>query len=118
MSMNVYVYGDREIFFKLPNGEMGTDVQRCRVQVQQTSTDTTNVIINSGNALEAYRDFVKDKIGKHVIQEPVYAEGDIFGEYPAIGFKPHDPYEEHLKEFDETVDNLVKNGYTIYVEQI
>lgn len=118
MSMNVYIFGEREIFFKLPNGETGTDVQHSKVDVQQTPTNTTNDILNSADALEAYREFIKDKIGKYAYQEPIYAADDIFGECPAIGFKVCDPYVDHLKEFDETIDNLVKKGYTIRVEQI
>ena len=113
MSMNIYISGTREVKV-IKTGQIIN--QTLKFAAYQTPTEVTYKILESADPGQAYKDWVLE-LGDDVVV-PVYADHDIFHEEAPIGSKIENYYKDHVKEFDEWVDNSIKNGYTIDFEQI
>ena len=116
MSMNVFIVAERDVSFKKKNGVQATDVQSIKFDAWQTPTDVTYSIVNSANPAQGYIDFIKSR--ERVVQEPVFATDDIFGERDPIGFNEYNAAAEHIEEFQTWVASVEEQGYTVKFEVI
>jgi len=111
VSTNIHFKAEREILV-VKTGK--TDTQVEYVTVWQTPTNVTYDIVNSPDPIVAYIDWVKSV--SNDVQEPVYADDDIFHEEEPIGTETFNPGLLHIKDFEHAVQNLGNDGYTITAE--
>jgi hypothetical protein len=116
MSMNVFIVAEREIFFKLPNGSIGNDVQRIKFDAWQTRTEETNRILDSENPAEAYIAWVETRKDPKTV--PVFADEDIFGDGEPVGFETVCEATEHVKCLRDWMSAVEAKGYIVKFEMI
>lgn len=108
MSMNLHLSGKREVTV---NKTGAVSNQTIDFNLYQTPTTVTRAALASGDPKGAYVIYVKS-VSKDV-QEPVYAEDDIFCESDPIGFEIHNAGNDHLKELEEFLVMCDSEGYTV-----
>ena len=116
MSMNVYIYAEREVTAKLKNGDEVVSTQKEKWNALQTPTVDTYEIVNSRDPKQAYVDWCFSKSNPESI--PIYAEDDIFNERDPIGWEEYDFYVDHIAQFEEWFYNMDQQGYTVKFEVI
>jgi hypothetical protein len=116
MSMNVFIVAEREIFFKLPNGSTGSDVQRLKFDAWQTRTEETNRILDSENPAEAYIAWVETRKDPKTV--PVFADEDIFGEWEPVGFETVCEATEHINSFRDWMSTVEAAGFVVKFDMI
>jgi hypothetical protein len=113
MSMNILIFGEREIF--IPSIDK-KDTQRIRFDAYQTPTRVTYDIVNAGNPAEEYMNYIMGS--SYEIELPVYAEDDPFEEGDPVSYETYNPALEHIDCFKEWLEKCEKDGYTVYYEVI
>lgn len=112
MSMNVNFVAEREIqVVKTGKVEIQSEVWRG---VWQTPTEVSYQIAESSDPFQAYREWVMD--GQNDLQEPVYADNDVFHEGPIVGYETFNHGDEHLKDFDGWLKMAKEDGYEVIVD--
>ena len=91
-------------------------MQRTKFNAIQTPTNVTYEIVDSTDPAQAYIDYVK--ACSKPVKEPIYADGDIFGERDPIGFRDYDWTVEHIEEFRQWRESVERDSYTVKFEII
>jgi hypothetical protein len=108
MSMNIHFAGVRDIQV-VKTGAI--ERQEDYINVWQTPTEVTYNIANSDNPVRAYVNWVLTQ--SEDIQEPVYADDDIFGEHEPVGHTTYNPARDHAAAFLKEVRLLRRCGFAI-----
>ena len=116
MSMNVFILAEREVTFKKKNGVTGTDSQIVKFAAWQTPTKDTYEIVGSDNPVQAYTDWVLKRARDE--QVPVYDEKDCWAEGEPVGYEVYNAGKEHVQQFQEWIEEVEENGYTVKIEVI
>ena len=116
MSMNLYIFAEREVTFKDKAGKICKDTQTITFRALQTPTKVTYKILANSEPAQAYIDWVFSISEYEVL--PVYAEDDIFGENEAVDSKVYNAGLEHIVQFSEFLDNAEADGYVVKFEMI
>ena len=108
MSTNFHIEATRQVQV-LKTGKIET--QRQYLEVWQTPTKETDVIMSSENPLQAYFDWVLSISEDKVV--PIYADNDIFQTNGPIGSEVKNFGKEHVEEIKMIVKKLESEGYEI-----
>lgn len=111
MSTNFHIRAHRRVQV-LTTGKI--EVQAIYPDVYQTPTKVTLEIIKSSDILQAYFDYVLASSKDY--EEPVYEEGDIFGEKLPVGVRVVNYGKEHVDGLKKYISELEKDGYEIDFE--
>lgn len=111
MSKNICIYGVREI---LVIKTEKTENQYVWFNCQQTPTVVTNKILASDDPIEAYVKWVREQFN-YEEKEPIYADGDIFGDLDPIGYNVYNVGQELETEFREWFDQVTQDGYEVKI---
>lgn len=116
MSMNVYITASRKITFKKKNGKRSGGIQTVSFCALQTPTTATKKIVSSADPKQEYIDWVKSRNRVELV--PVYADDDPFGEKDPIRFEEYGWAADHISQFEEWVNAVEEDGYTVKFEMI
>lgn len=116
MSMNIFIYGTREAF-AIKGKSLIQFKDTKKFESWQTRTKETYQIMNSDNPVQAYKDCILERYCREESHE-IYADDDFFAEREPIGYKTIDPAAEHVKEFQEWLDEMNAGGFEVYFEAI
>jgi hypothetical protein len=108
MSMNFYISGKRDITV---NKTGVVETQHCNYQPWQTPSAVTREILAAMLPVEAYKAWVMS-ISKDE-QEPIYAQGDIYGDGEPIGHKTINVGKEECTQVDEWIAAVIELGYEL-----
>lgn len=112
MSLNIHFSATREILvFKSGGLQTQTTIYDG---TWQTPTTVSKSIISSEHPIQAYKDWVKSIGSDEVV--PVYQESDFFNEGEPVGFEVINSAEEHIKEFEEWLEEMNKGCWEVKVE--
>ena len=89
MSMNLYLRAEL-----LADTKLGKKVIHESFDLWQTPTDVTRGCLASGPPESGYRTWITEQ--RRVDELPRYAEGDIFGEGPVVGYEEYCVADAHL----------------------
>lgn len=118
MSMNIYIYGQRNIQYQNLNGDWVKDIQTSdRFDSIQTSSEQTYRILKSEDRAAAYEEEVRSSCPKEEVT-PIYAEEDIFCVGDAVDYQMRDPAAEHIDSFRSWCQAMKELGYEIKFEMI
>lgn len=112
MSMNIAFVARRGIAV-LKIGKL--DVQEVwNNWVWQTPTEITYTIKNSDDPIQAYKDWVmtfsKDE------ELPIYDDEGVWMEKEPVRFETYNAAKQHIERFQEWIDDMTQEGYTIEAE--
>lgn len=108
MSMNLHVEAKRSVTV---NKTGKGSVQVERFNLWQTPTNVTREILQSGDHLTAYINWVLEDCMVETI--PQYAPEDIFCEGEIVGYIEHCAADEHVNELKEWINTMLDEGYEI-----
>jgi len=108
MSMNIQFIAEREVFVPSINKY---DKQIEEIETWQTPTDVTFDIYNAENPVQVYFNWVLSVSAE--MEEPIYANDDIFCEREPIRYEKYHPGKIHIEEFKSTLAILEKEGYKV-----
>lgn len=108
MSTNIHISAEREVQV-IKTGKISK--QSIKFSEWQTPTDVTYQIMAAEDKVQAYKDWVLS-ISEDV-EEPVYADDDIFQEDEPIGTKTYNSGKEHVVELDAWLKEALEEGYDI-----
>lgn len=108
MSTNFHICASRECTAK-KTGEEFTQAEH--IDVWQTHTRSTREILASDDPIQAYKDWVLSV--SHEIEVPIF---DDEGPFKQIGTELVHPGKEHIKDLEEELSYLIKNGWDITYE--
>lgn len=111
MSTNIHFYGIRDVQV-IKTGRI--EQQTRQIDVWQTSSADTRAIMAQPDPVRAYARWAADRTGE--VQEPKYAEDDIFCEGEPIGYETFNPGRMHAADFLKIVRMLRRDGYEIVAE--
>lgn len=111
MSTNFHIRAHRRV--QVPTTG-NTEVQAIYPDVLQTPSKVTLEIMKSSDILQAYFDHVLASSKDY--NEPIYEEGDIFGEKPPVGVRVVNYGKQHVEELKTYLSVLEKEGYEIDFE--
>jgi len=92
MSMNLYIYGKREIMV-VKTGKYEFQTKKVE-DILPTSTTGTNKILKSSNPMQSYYDFIKE-----------FAYGDDYN------------IKKHISNVKNNIKEMENNGYKIYFDE-
>ena len=108
MSTNIHISAEREVQV-IKTGKVSK--QTIYFGEGQTPTDVTYQIMAAEDKVQAYKDWVLS-ISEDV-EEPVYAEDDIFQEDEPIGTETYNSGKEHVAKLDAWLKEALEEGYDI-----
>lgn len=111
MSTNIHFRATRQVqVVKTGNIEE----QAHYLDVWQTPSDVSRTIRASSNQVQAYFDWVLSI--SNDVEEPVYAEDDVFCESEPVGFETVNSGKAHIAELADEIQELEAAGFEIRVE--
>lgn len=110
MSTNIYIMATRDVIVK-KTGKSAQ--QQLKFNAWQTPTTSTAKIMEKRDKIQAYKDWVLSVSKDKIIN--VYAEDDIWREYDPVATQVINEGEEHIKRFDEWLDDCEQNGYDVEI---
>ena len=111
MSTNIHISAEREVQV-IKTGKISK--QKIYFSEWQTPTDVTYKIMAAEDKVQAYKDWVLS-ISEDV-EQPVYADDDIFQEDEPIGTETYNSGKEHVVELDAWLKDALEEGYDIEFE--
>lgn len=108
MSMNLYIYAEREVRV-VKTGRVST--QRIEFDTWQTPTVVTYKILNASDRAVAYMDWVKSE--SYDEQIPVYAADDLYEEREPVRYSVYNVGLDHLEGFKEWLTMVEEEGYNV-----
>lgn len=111
MSNNFHIEATRQVQV-LKTGKIET--QRQYLEVWQTPTKETDVIMSADNPLQAYFDWVLSISEDEIVL--IYADDDIFQKNGPIGREVQNMGEDHVEEMKMIVKELESEGYELTYE--
>ena len=108
MSTNIHINGIRQVQV-IKTGEIVSQTERFRVW--QTPTDVTYKIMASEDKVQAYKDWVLSI--SEDMEEPIYAEDDIFQVGEPIGTETYNSGKSHAAGLDAWMEMITAEGYDI-----
>ena len=115
MSTNIHFVAKRKITFKKKNGKRSGEIQEVSFDVWQTPTTTTYNIMSSAEPIQAYKTWILTECSADE-KIPVFAEDDIWAEGNPVGVEIYNAGKEHVAKFEQWVEELDEQGYTISAE--
>lgn len=108
MSNNFYIRGRRDITV---NKTGVVESQTCNYATWQTPTAVTEELLADKNPVAAYKSWVMSR--SLDIQEEIYAEDDIFGEGPIVGYETINASKDECLSLDSWIEAVTNMGYEI-----
>lgn len=115
MSTNIHFVAKRRITFKKKNGKRSGEVQQVHFDEWQTPTTVTYEILKSPNPIQTYKDWILKECSRDQ-QLPVYAEDDYLQEGQPVRFEIYNAGKEHIQKFDEWIESVEEQGFTVTAE--
>lgn len=117
MSMNINICAERKAYARNKFGKRIQFADRRDFDCIQTPTKISNEIMAAGNTesrLAAYRAYVIENCSD-TLQEPVYAEDDLFCEDSPVGMVERNYGDEHLRALDLFLKTCDEEGFKVDV---
>lgn len=108
MSMNIFFEASRVIQV-VKTGV--TEVQKVQYQVWQTPTEITFQILRAEDPIQTYKDWVMTQ--SEDIEEPVFAEDDLWEEGEPVGSIMRNDAKEHIAELDQWLAAMEQGSWTV-----
>lgn len=108
MSTNILIKGVRHLQV-IKTGDVVSQTELF--PVLQTPSDVTYKIVESGDKVQAYRDWVLS-ISEDV-EEPMYATDDIYQVGEPIGTKTYNSGKSHIERLNAWIEMMTLEGYDI-----
>jgi len=118
MSMNVYIYAERDISYRRHAGQTVLtclDTQTVRFEAYQTPSAVSYKIVSSENPAEAYAAWVLKERSEDE-QVPIYGEDDVFGDEDPVGYRTYNAGQDHVRAFRTWCADMELQGYTVKFE--
>jgi hypothetical protein len=112
MSTSISISAERQIWYKNKAGELVPDIQKVHFDAYATPTFTTLEILRCADPAMAYTNWVLGEFS-HDVEEPVYAQYDIFGDGERVGTRTWNPGKEHAEKFWLWMTDVEEQGFTI-----
>lgn len=116
MSMNVFIFAEREITFKKKDGRSASEIQTVKFNAWQTPTSDTHMILASEDPIKAYIDWILAERSWDD-EVPLFADDDVFCDCP-IGKETVNHGKAHVVELRDWIARVEEDGFTVKVEMI
>ena len=111
MSMNIYISGEREVYF-LVGENTRTEIQTVSFEALQTPTKVTYSIMDATDKELSYREYVKTLDNGDVV---VGDDVEIINGVATVVFEgyTYNSITDHLNSFDSWLEEMKARGFTV-----